>query len=144
MPSVSRLIGVVSAAAPFALILVIGVLNLQLPTLTSSIPRFAARVGMFGYACFICGTVVCGSNFCFTFLHYPLHRLLFRGAEFHWISPVPILGTILLVTGFFAMPHVAYAGLLSLLMLSLDTGGPLWFVICVWHDDSFWRGTSFK
>ena len=56
------------------------------------------------------------------------------------VSAVPLVGTVLLTVGQGLEPlgWPWAAGLLVLLVL--DSGGPLWFVLAVWHDDSFWAG----
>lgn len=54
------------------------------------------------------------------------------------VSGFPILGSFLLM--FATMPFFpsVWPCVVVTVLLVLDTGGPLWFLISTWNDDSFW------
>ena len=55
------------------------------------------------------------------------------------VSGFPILGSLLLmVTAIPLFPRLWPCAVVTALLL-LDTGGPLWFLFCTWHDDALWK-----
>jgi hypothetical protein len=133
-----RFLGIVLALVPFVLVVAIGLFDLHLPRLISSFAGAATIASMIGYACFAMGALACCANFYLSYVRYPIHRLLFGSAQYRWISGLPLFGTVLLVIGFFAMLPFSYSTLLAVVLLTIDTAGPLWFVMTTWHDDSLW------
>ena len=74
------------------------------------------------------GCVVTCLNFYLSFLRYPLHRLRGKSQrDYHWISGIPIFGTLALWIGsLFLLDFVAVVWF-ALIVSLLDTGGLHWF-----------------
>jgi hypothetical protein len=81
-----------------------------------------------GYIIWALGALFCGINFYTSFVRYPLHILLGRSKEsFQWVSGVPVLGTLFIVVAFVLLRENAFFFWSSIILLLVDTGGPLRF-----------------
>jgi hypothetical protein len=78
-------------------------------------------------------------NFCLSWVRPLLYRLLHGSWEgYHFVSGVPIVGTLIVVVGvLLSFGHVVTASL-GLLVLLIDTGGLPWFLAATWRDSSLW------
>lgn len=95
------------------------------------------------YAPFFGGAWVSGWNFYLSFVRMPLAR--WRGREVHWVSGVPLVGS--LVLALFAAWHWSEPGWFcaSVAFAALDTGGLHWFLGTVlWFEviRPRWRGPA--
>lgn len=78
---------------------------------------------------FVLGALLCGANFYFSFLRYPLHLL--RGLpkeEYHWVSGVPLLGSLLVCISWLGLHHDPAMTIVTVALLLMDTGGIIWFI----------------
>ena len=134
-----RLIGILIAAVPFALAW--GGPILEVTGLTALAHRIA---GLPFLRLVAWGALVLGGFLALLNLFLSVGRPLILQArgirpekQCH-VSGFPLLGSFLLMFAtipFF--PHVWPCVLVTALLV-LDTGGPLWFLICTWKDDSLW------
>ena len=86
------------------------------------------------------GALVSVANFYLSFLRHPVLRLLGRAEEdIRHVSGVPIFGAVVLVGLVLAPPSTALSVGCLLLLLLVDTGGPLWCLWAVWKDDGFFQ-----
>ncbi len=78
-------------------------------------------------------------NFFLSFVRPQIHQRLEKAENAHRnISGIPIVGTVLQITGVvvgFGNPLIGGIGTLAAV---IDTGGAPWFVTCTWKDHSFW------
>ncbi|MFC1542880.1 hypothetical protein ACFL4M_03220 [Pseudomonadota bacterium] len=80
------------------------------------------------YIIWVPGALFCGLNFYISFLRYPVHKLLGRSEDsFQWVSGVPLLGTLLVFVAFILLSENPLFFWSSILLVLIDTGGPLWF-----------------
>jgi hypothetical protein len=54
------------------------------------------------------------------------------------VSGVPVVGTLLVVIGTVLGFGSVLCALLGLVVVAVDTGGSLWFLLSTWRDGSFW------
>ena len=54
------------------------------------------------------------------------------------VSGAPILGSLLLMFGALPLFPRVWPCVTVTVLLLLDTGGPLWFLMCTWKDESLW------
>lgn len=83
------------------------------------------------WALFGFGALVCALNFAFTAGRFALHRLRRTRTEFRYISPVPFVGTLAVVLGWWNLEaHVASRAFdaAALTCVALDVGGPHMFL----------------
>jgi hypothetical protein len=72
-----------------------------------------------------------------------------RGAIHQWrfgsldgyrhISGLPAVGSMLAILGVFLGFGSIVAAVIGLVAVAVDTGGLPWFLVCIWHDESFWE-----
>ncbi len=92
-----------------------------------------------GYSLFVLGGLGSIINFYLSFLRYPIHRLRHgKDAKYQWVSGMPLFDA-LLVLGLLLLPKNLWLCGLAFLLLCVNTGGILWFVIFTWKDDSLWN-----
>jgi hypothetical protein len=59
-------------------------------------------------------------------------------SDYRNVSGVPVVGTLLVIVGtVLGFGSVLYA-VLGLVVVAVDTGGSLWFLLSTWSDGSFW------
>jgi hypothetical protein len=69
--------------------------------------------------------------------------LQFRGIppeEQRHVSGFPMLGSLVLMLSAIPFFPQVWPSIVVTVLLLLDTGGPLWFLISTWHDVSLWTG----
>ena len=99
-----------------------------------------------GIALLVLGGLICGLNFYFSFLRFPLHRL--RGGRretYRWESGIPLFGSLFVAISLIWGWHSAWWLWLGIGLIVIDTGGPQWFVIAVvgeWLRPPGPRGTA--
>lgn len=67
--------------------------------------------------------------------------LLSRGVspeEQRHVSGFPMVGSVMLMLSTIPFFPQVWPCVAVTVLLLLDTGGPLWFLICTWQDDSLW------
>ena len=135
-----KITGIVIALLPFALAWTGPILS---AFGNSSIPQTIAEVALLqklSWAALLLGAFIALLN---AFLHFirPLFLKL-RGIlpeEQHYVSGIPLLASFLLMLSTTAFHPALWPCFAVSVLLLLDTGGPLWFLICTWKDDSVWR-----
>lgn len=77
------------------------------------------------------GGLICALNFYLSHLRYALHRLRGRTEEYRHSSGFPFLGSVMVVF-ILIRPHAfhfpLWAVLTGLVLVTIDTGGPHWFI----------------
>ena len=131
MQYLKRTIGVLLALTPFAIVAVFSLMEWR---------PFHGKAAVIGYFLLSLGGLICVTNLYYSFLRYPLFRL-FGGKkeDYRWVSGYPMFGILALI-GFVLIPKSMLISAVILFLLLIDTGSISWFVICVWKDDSFWKG----
>lgn len=59
-------------------------------------------------------------------------------AEQEYVSGLPLMGSAFLMVSTIPLFPLVGPSIAVTVLLLLDTGGPLWFLICTWHCDDFW------
>lgn len=76
------------------------------------------------------------------YLSFIRPRLFYRRhgsmVGYHFISGIPIIGSILVFWGALHGFGAIGSALIGVVSFCLDTGGSGWFVIATWKDQSFW------
>jgi hypothetical protein len=67
-----------------------------------------------------------------------VHPLLRRQGKLRNVSGIPLVG-MAVVAGLLLAPASVGLSVACLVLMLLDTGNLIWFVACVWRDDSFWQ-----
>ena len=130
-----RLLGLLAAASPFAVVMFCGLSDWRLGTGNAS--------GM-GYLLLTLGWLISIFNFYLHVLRHPIHCLIHgKDAEYKWISGAPLLG-LLSVLGLALLPRSVWLSIIALILLCIDIGGIHWFVIFTWKDDSLWNPKKFE
>lgn len=81
------------------------------------------------FVLFALGGLICLLNFYLSFVRYPLHRLRGRPADtYHWVSGFPLVGTVFVAVALALGLRDGAWLIASLVLIALDTGGPLWGV----------------
>jgi hypothetical protein len=135
-----RIIGILIALLPFALAWAGPILS---TFGNSSIPQSIAEVSLLqklSWTALLLGAFIALLNAFLSFIR-PLFLNL-RGIppeEQHYVSGIPILASFLLMLSTIALHPELWPCFAVSAFLLLDTGGPLWFLIYTWKDDSVWR-----
>mgnify|MGYP001812150322 CR=1 FL=1 len=98
------------------------------------------QVGLVGgMAVMIAAGLIALLNFYLSFVrgHLYLKRHGSRDGYRH-ISGVPLIGTVLVLIGAALGFGDVPTAVLGLIVMSVDTGGSVWFLIATWRDASFW------
>ncbi len=84
--------------------------------------------------CGILAALVALLNFYLSWLRYPIQKFLYPDREYHFVSGIPLIGTVLLIGAIVNAPSPIWLWFLIPLAL-IDTGGLPWFFIstCVIH-----------
>ncbi len=127
-----RFIGVIIALLPFVFVLLI-------PRLITRTNSPSTTICIIAWGALIFGGFIALVNFTLSFCRP--YWLILKGVPIEqqrFISGIPVLGTLMLM--FINIPLYSFSlpWILATIFLLLDTGGPLWFVICTWNDDSLW------
>ena len=138
-----KLLAILVAMLPFAL-------AWSSPLLTwagfGSGPGWAAGSGalrVVGWACLALGGLIALLNLHLSFGRPALHRLRRGSPEgYQHRSGCPLLAAPLLALAPFPLYPDLWPSVAATLLLLADTGGPLWFVVAVWGDRSFWEGSQ--
>ena len=135
-----RIIGILIALLPFALAWAGPILS---AFGKPGIPQSIAEVSLLqklSWAAFLLGGFIALLNAFLSFIRPLFLKLRARlPEEQHYVSGIPILASFLLMLSTIALyPRLWPCFAVSVLLL-LDTGGPLWFLICTWKDDFVWR-----
>jgi len=64
--------------------------------------------------------------------------------SYHFVSGIPLIPTIMVVFTAIHLTPLLWPCFVATILLFLDTGGPLWFLICTWKDDSFWNPRKYN
>jgi hypothetical protein len=69
-------------------------------------------------------------NLYLSFLRFPIHKALKKNKEYHWVSGIPIYGSILLwcAAGASLLQNRTGLALILIVLSLLDTGGIIWFI----------------
>ena len=92
-----------------------------------------------GVGIMIAASAIAILNFSLSFVR-PRLFLLRNGSmgDYRHVSGLPGIGTLLVILGaIFGFGAIGTA-ILGLVVMALDTGGSVWFLIAVWSDESFW------
>jgi hypothetical protein len=99
---------------------------------------FGGSCTVLAYSVFCLGAWICVLNFYLSFLRPLVHPLLRRQGKLRNVSGIPLVG-MAVVAGLLLAPASVGLSVACLVLMLLDTGNLIWFVACVWRDDSFWR-----
>jgi hypothetical protein len=92
-----------------------------------------------GLAVMFAALVIGGLNFYLSFLRGLLYRRTKGTLDgYKHVSGFPMLGSLLVVVGTLVGFGSALCAALGLLVVALDTGGSVWFLIATWKDSSLW------
>jgi hypothetical protein len=72
------------------------------------------------------GAILSLLNFYLSFVRPIVHRLLRRG-PYHFVSGIPLFGSLLLLVAYLVIPHGSPFRAAALFLALLDTGGIHWF-----------------
>lgn len=76
-----------------------------------------------------------------SFVRPAVYRLRHGETEsYRFISGVPIIGSVILMFSPLPLCASLWPSFVAMVLLALDTAGPMWFVIATWGDDSLWKG----
>lgn len=129
-----RSIGVVVALLPVALL--ISSIIAGMHGMRSSLPG--------GMAVMIAAALIGALNFYLSFLrgYFYLRRHGSAGNNrsdgYQHVSGFPMIGTVLVLIGATLAFGDIPTAVLGLCVMSLDTGGSVWFLISTWRDSSLW------
>ena len=92
-----------------------------------------------GMAVMIAAGLIALLNFYLSFVRGQLY-LKRHGSHdgYRHISGFPLIGTVLVVIGAALGFGDVPTAVLGLIVMSVDTGGSVWFLIATWRDASFW------
>ena len=91
-----------------------------------------------GYAAFALGSLFGLVNFYLSFVRPFVLLASASDKEIaRHVSKVPLLGMLTVPALAFLPPSVGLS-IACLALIVLDTGNVMWFVVAVWHDESFW------
>jgi hypothetical protein len=78
-------------------------------------------------------------NFYLSFVRPSVYHLRYRSMErYHFISGVPVVGTLLVAAGATLGFGGSITALMGICAMFLDTGSSFWFLLATWGDTSFW------
>jgi hypothetical protein len=79
---------------------------------------------------------IAAMNFYFSFLRYPIYRLM--GWKYRWVSGAPVVGSIFLVVGLLFLWWLPAAWWRAGVIALFDTGGFPWFLVVMFLMTFVW------
>jgi len=84
-------------------------------------------------------------NFHLSWIRPLLHKLIHGSMEsYKFVSGLPLIPALMIVFSAIHLTPLIWPCVVASILLLVDTGGPLWFLIATWKDDSFWNPRKYN